>query len=453
MRIFQIIILFVSSVSCLSCKKFLDIPEPLTQTPNGSVFANDAAALSALNGLYSELSRINLSISNGGTTLYASLAADETENTSPNEDLDAFYLNTIPPTNSTGLARLWTQGYKNIYHANSILEGVEQSASLTDSLKKQLQGEALVVRSLHYFLLLNFFGDVPMVLSTEYKSNSLLPRMEVGEIYLQLEKDLLKAKSLLPVWYSSANRARPNQFMAAALLARLYLYMEEWTKAEQEATVVLQSGYYSLAPIGNVFLPSSPETIWQLVRDNNNTAEGALFNPSSSTVRPAYALSAFLLSSFIAGDLRKANWTKQNTVAGQAYYYPYKYKVRLSTPITEYYVVCRLAEIYLIRAEARVRQNNITGCQSDLLAVRQRAGLAAVVATDLSGLLAAIENERQAELFTEWGHRWFDLKRWKRADAVLGVHKAPNWQSTDQLFPIPQTELEVNPFLVQNPGY
>ena len=116
-------------------------------------------------------------------------------------------------------------------------------------------------------------------------------------------------------------------------------------------------------------------------------------------------------------------------------------------------MVLRLAEQYLIRAEARAQQNNISGSQSDLNLIRNRAGLVNTAANDKTALLTAIEHERQVELFTEWGHRWLDLKRTNRADAVLGPIKAPNWQPTDMLYPIPQTQIANDPNVHQNPGY
>jgi hypothetical protein len=116
--------------------------------------------------------------------------------------------------------------------------------------------------------------------------------------------------------------------------------------------------------------------------------------------------------------------------------------------------VLRLAEQYLIRAEARANQNNIAGAVDDINVIRTRAGLPAVSqGVSKDQCLLAIEQERRIELFTEWGHRWFDLKRTNRADAVLSTLKSPNWQSADRLYPIPQSELETDVHLNQNPGY
>jgi hypothetical protein len=122
-------------------------------------------------------------------------------------------------------------------------------------------------------------------------------------------------------------------------------------------------------------------------------------------------------------------------------------------PVTEYYMVLRLSEQYLIRAEARAAQGKISEAKQDLNQLRSRAGLAGTTANDPEGLLAAIEQERRIELFSEWGHRFFDLKRWGKAGTVLGSLKPSSWQSGHELWPIPQNQINANPALKQNPGY
>lgn len=440
----------------LSCKKFIDIPAPQTQIQTSEVFSNDQAATTSLMGLYSLMQQSSLDISNGGVTVYCGLTADEILNTAANADLDGYANNTIS-ISSAGLNRFWNVGYKRIYQTNAILEGLEKSSTLTDSVKNQLRGETLSVRSLMYFYLVNLFGDVPLLLTTDYDYNRLAHRSSTDDIYSQVTKDLIEAKTLLKESYPSPNRARQNKWTAASLLARIYLYRKDWAKAEAEATDVIGSGIYSLNNnLGNVFLATSNETIWQLmpISTNNNTAEGNVFNPSSVTTRPTYAIRPSLTSAFETNDQRKANWIKSTVVSSVTYNYPNKYKVRTGAPpYTEYYIVFRVAELYLIRAEARNRQGNISGAKDDLNKIRNRAGLPNVVSTDGSVITSAIEKERQVELFCEWGHRWLDLKRSNRANDILSIIKQPDWQSTDVLFPIPLHEIETNPSLVQNPGY
>jgi len=168
------------------------------------------------------------------------------------------------------------------------------------------------------------------------------------------------------------------------------------------------------------------------------------------------------MNAFEPGDLRFSNWVGQDTVptAGTTdtvfYYYPYKYKAVDDTLITESLMVMRLAEQYLIRAEAKTRQADLTGAASDLNQLRTRAGLPPTAATSQSQLLAAIAHERQVELFTEFGDRWLDLKRTGALDAVMQMvepHKGGVWNNYDSLLPIPASDIQLNPRLTQNPGY
>lgn len=439
-----------------SCKKFVSIPAPLTQVETSRIFENDQAATAAAVGLYSQMMQTTLTFTNAAVTIYPALSADELYNTAVNADYDLFRSNEIQ-SSTTGLTRMWTFGYRNIYHSNAVMEGLNNSIALSDSLKKQLRGEMLVVRALNYFYLVNLFGNVPLVTTTHLEDNQSLARFPVAAIYQLIIADLLEAKSLLKESYPSAGRARPNKWAASALLARVYLYLQNWSQAEAEASAVINSGSYSLVSnLSSVFLSSSNEAIWQLspVSTSINTGEGNLFIPLSATTKPAFAATDLLVAAFESNDQRKANWLKSTVVSGLSYYYPYKYKIRTGAPpYTEYYMVLRFAELYLIRAEARAKQNSIAGAQDDLNKIRNRAGLPNTTAITQPLLTTAVEQERRVEFFAEWGHRWFDLKRTARADVILQPVKLPGWQPTDVLYPLPQYELDTNPFLTQNPGY
>jgi hypothetical protein len=444
----------------VGCNKMVEIDPPSTQLDARSVFENDATAMAAVNGLYSQLMTTNLAFANGGITVYAALSADELLPTAANVDYDAFVTNSIPATNSLGIyTRLWTPAFRGVYHANAVLEGLAASNTISDSLKRQLEGEMLVVRSLCYFYLTQIFGDVPLQLTTDYRSNGSMARTARSEVYRQLVIDLRKAKDMLSPTYPSAGKVRANKWTAAALLARVYLFQKDWTEAEREATEVLNSGVYPVggsAALSQVFLASSAEAIWQLmpVSTSVNTGEGNAFVPTSITTRPGFVLTANLLNAFENGDLRKGAWTRTAVINGLTYTYPAKYKVRTGTaPYTEHVVVLRAAEQYLIRAEARTQLLKLGEALADVNIIRTRAGLPNSTATSQSSLLLAIEQERRVELFCEWGHRWLDVIRTGRSDALFGASKAPNWQATDVLYPIPQQERDANPQLSQNPGY
>ncbi|HEX7905839.1 MAG TPA: RagB/SusD family nutrient uptake outer membrane protein [Chitinophagaceae bacterium] len=436
-----------------SCRKFVTIAPPENQVVTTTVFTDEQTAIAAVTGLYSQLMASNLLITNGGMSLYCGLSADELYRSSPNPDIDAFTANSLSAANLVN-SGLWARAYQFIYHANACIEGLA-SSGISNTVKDQLIGELMFTRAFCYFLLVNLYGDAPLITTTDYRLNAIAARKPAPDVYIQIIHDLEQAQSLLPETYIAPGRIRPNKWTATTLLARTYLYMKDWAHAEEAATNVISSGMYSLVNnLSDVFIASSPEVIWQLlpVVSGSNTAEAASLIPASATAKPVYVVTNHLLNAFETGDQRKNNWIKTNTVSGQPYAYPYKYKIRSGTTKTEYNIVFRLAEIYLIRAEARAHLQKINESKTDIDKIRNRASLVPVMATDESSLLMAIEKERRVELFAEWGHRWLDLKRTERATPVLSGIKAgwsPNWQ----WYPLAESDLQRNPFLVQNTGY
>jgi hypothetical protein len=267
-----------------------------------------------------------------------------------------------------------------------------------------------------------------------------------------------------------SNRVRPNKYAATALLARTYLYTSKWDSAEiQASNVINNSNVYSLASdLSKVFLASTTlytnkESIWQLqVANAGNycTVEGNTFVPVNNTTTPNYFLIPQLLSAFETGDLRRTNWvgTTIPVIGGVAttYYYPYKFRIPKGSAnnITEYYMPFRLAEQYLIRAEAKAQLNKLSEAIADLNVIRARANLPSLSnSLSQSQVLAAVAQERRIELFAEMGNRWFDLKRTAQADNVIGALKSATWQAYAKLLPIPLLEMQKDPNLVQNPGY
>lgn len=451
-----------------SCKKFVEVNPAPDLIETNSIFLSDKTALSAVSGVYAQL-RTNLSVfTNGGLSVYGGLLADELYYTSSNPLTDQFSLNQLLPNNTNINSFFYSHSYRVIYQVNAILEGLHQSNQLTDSLKKQLTGEMKCVRAMMYFYLSNLFGEVPLVTSTDYKVNAVMPRTSLELINDQILEDIHDAKDLLSNKYPSVGKARPNKMVATALLARVYLFLGDWSRAESSASEVINSNMYALLPSGSistVFNKNSSETIWEIATPNESsvTGEASAFIPSSTTIKPPYALTNNVMSLFNTSDRRRLTngngWLDSNKVSGVTYFFPKKYKQRnipsTNPPTTssEYQIVLRLSELYLIRAEARARQGNVSNGLADLNVIHTRAGLMPVNAVDQQALLNLIEKENLMEFFAEWGHRWLDLKRTSRADIVLSSIKGSTWQPTDTLFPIPETEITYNPFLTQNPGY
>lgn len=438
-----------------SCKQFVEVPQPVDQLTSILVFADDNSAIKTITGIYIEMMVDQQQFSAGSTTLFGGMSADELYYYMPSYR-DEFTNNEITLANHSNIDYFfWQPCYKHIYSANKCIEGAENSTSLSPEVKNSIIGEAKFIRAFCYFYLVNFFGNVPLVLTTAYQQNLSSAAVADTIIYNQIIADLTDAKEILTTDYPTPERVRPNKFAAAALLARVYLYTKNWAAAENESTAVINGNMYALdTGLNDVFQINSGETIWQLhpVTPYYNTWEGYLIIPPDG-FSPAYLVTAGLLNSFEPSDERKKNWLMNIIFNGDTLYYPYKYKINTGSTLQEYYVVLRLAEQFLIRAEARARQHNLQAALKDLNIIRRRAGLPDVETSDQQQLLTAVEHERRIELFCEWGHRWFDLKRTGRADAVLGILKPSTWQPTDTLWPIPDQEIKLNPALKQNAGY
>lgn len=450
MKLILILCSMILAIATLSCRKFVEIPPSSSSIADEIVFTDDNTATAAAMGMYVFMRTVTIS-SYATESPAFSLLTDEINNFSSGLD-DEFTNNNLGAANA-GVKASWDNLYKVIYTANAVLEGLPTSQGISAAVKNQLTGEARFMRALAYFYLVHLWGDVPLLTTTRVQVTATTPRTSTERVYESILSDLQGAIGLLPASYPTSEKIRVNKWAATALLARFYLYREEWAQAAMQASTVINSNTYHLPDsLNTVFIKNNPEAILHFFT-TDGVGEGNRFVPSTT---PTFVLTARLLQSFESGDKRRTNWVNSIIYQGQTYYYPYKYKLNRNVVSggTEYVMELRLAEQYLIRAEANAQLNNITSAVADLNIIRTRAGLSPL--TDnitKDSCLRAIEQERRIELFCERGHRWFDLKRTNRANTVLGPFKAPNWQVTDVLFPIPQQDLFANPFLTQNPGY
>jgi starch-binding outer membrane protein, SusD/RagB family len=441
-------------VATSSCKKFIEIDPPRTELVKSTVFANDATANAAMTAIYYEMRSGGFASGQvSSITSVASHSADEP--IAYSTSLQQFNENGLDSKN-LDILELWSSMYKTIYNSNAVIEGVTNSTGISASLKSQLEGEAKFIRAFCHFYLVNLFGDIPMALSTNSKENAEQLKAPKSEVYAQIISDLKNAQNLLSDGYtfSSNLRVRVNKGAATALLARVFLYNEEWANAEAEATRLIENtGVYSLeSDLELVFRASSKEAILQLWSsaypyDRSNFFVSSA-GPYYASIRPEFR------ASFDINDQRWPAWGQSRVVEGVQYYGILKY-FDFSAPPLDYSTIMRLAEQYLIRAEARAKLGKLKGAnsaESDINIIRNRAGLGNTTANTQSDFLIAIENERKWELFGEWGHRWLDLKRTNRATAVLAPIKGSNWNQTDMLYPIPESQI-INSKITQNPGY
>lgn len=488
--------ILVSLITQTSCKKFVEVPPSSGDMTEKTVFTNNANAIAVLTDLYNQMN--NSPIQGGGyagsISLFAGLSADEFVSATTSSNYLSYYDNMLSQTgNLSSGAEHWAPLYNFVFKCNAAIEGLNKSESLTASVKQQLLGEAKFLRAFFYFYLVNEFGDVPLALSTDPKVNASLARSSKTLVYQQMIADLQDAEEKLNPNYldltllnKTSERVRPTKWAAAALLARVYLYTSEWAKAEEESTKVIDNtslfGPLSSIALNAVFLKNSKEAIWQIqpTTANFNTQEAITLvvpatGPSAGafTTNPVY-LNKQLVASFEAGDQRAVfgNWIdttiyQLTSTTWDTVPFPYKYKLNSLDPnitgntnnMHEYFMVLRLAEQYLIRAEAGAQLGNIQGAQDDLNAIRNRAGLSNTTANDKTSLLTAILNERRHELFSEWGHRWFDLKRTGTINAVMTIEtpKKSNgtsqWAPSKALFPLPLETIQGAPNVNQNDGY
>lgn len=444
----------------ISCEDLIEVDQPRTQLITPSVFKDDLTAIAAVSDLYNSLTN-----EHGGfqaITYLTSLSADELQVENGPTNTQEIYGNNILSTNSD-IATLWQARYHQVYLANACIEGLKSSTTITPSLKDQLLGEAFFFRAFHHFYLMNIFGKVPYVTTTDYRVTSFVPREEIDAVYDKITADLQETKTLLANDYSFSNgeRVRVNKWVATALLARVYLYRRDWEHAEEQATIIINNTtLFGLTPDMNaVFLKNSIETIWQLIPGGGQkyVGEGGIF--ANGYGLGEATLTEDFYNAFEPGDQRKDKWILNGEYLGIPWHNPYKYKEKSPGTGVEYHTVFRLAEQILIRAEARAHQPGkiigVNSALSDINMIRTRAGLPALSVAEVSNVaeaLAAIGQQRRFELFVEWGHRWFDLKRTEQANAVLSIVKL-GWNETDVLYPIPYSELQLNPNMEQNDGY
>lgn len=455
-NIFLLFVIFLELV--YACDNFTEVELPSSQLTARAVFETKETANAAMIDIYSKIRENGLLTGKStGTGSQFGLYTDELTYYGQSGTGQAnFYNNSILASDSE-ISEWWNSSYSQIYAANAVLEGVALSKTLEAIDKQQLTGEALFVRALIHFYLVNTFGPIPYISTTDYRANGSVKRMPETQVYENLKNDLQKAIDFLPPAYNGSNRIRPNKGAAQALLARVCLYLRQWQEASNAASAVLNQTdlYVWPSSIDSLFEKESLSTIWQLMpaTDGTNTYEGNVFN-FSQVPPPVMAISTTLYSNFSSNDLRKTHWIKSITDGTNIWYRAYKYKLATNTSTSmEYSIVLRMAEQYLIRAEARAQAGDLIGAKEDLNKTRNLAGLQNTTAISAPQIIDAVLKERQLEFFTEFGHRFFDLKRAGLLDNTLTPQKL-QWKSSNQFLPLPESELLLNPNLSpQNEGY
>jgi starch-binding outer membrane protein, SusD/RagB family len=367
----------------------------------------------------------------------------------------------ITPANGV-VASLWSSVFKSVYMSNFILERLANVQGIREDESKLVAAEAKFLRGMANFIGAYSFGGIPKVSTTELATNKTVVRSSRETILAAVLEDFQAALTDLPV--TSATPAYLNRNAARAALARYYLYQKNWVQAEALATQVIAVTAYQLVPYEDVVTRDfNKESIFE-VGYTGADYSGNLNNlfvsrrevvPSNQVVQTLITRDAGMRQVTLKFDATKQKGTDNGWVLR-------KYGTRDES--NRNFVIFRLAEMYLIRAEARANQNKITGTTgalNDINILRTRAadGLPAtflkptiITSASQAEMLNIIERERVYELSFE-GHRWYDLVRTGRAQAVMSAF-SPNWNVKYEIWPLPQSELQRNAALgAQNPGY
>lgn len=445
----------ITILMMVSCERSIDADFPNTQLDVTQVFESVSTADGALSNLYAEM--YNFSILNGGTAGSGALLGSYTD------DLTCYMAaslggapdiyNNQQLSSNTTIKNLWANSYKEIYLANSIIIGVDTSTGIEIKDKNRIKGEALFLRSLIYFYLTQIFGDVPYTTTTDYTINQKIEKTSYQELMGIIHNDLALSIDLLEDNYRHLDRIYPNKKTAELVKAIMYMQENKWSQAEILLKDIKNSSLYSWeSDVSKTFKKTGKHILWQLkpLQANQPTNEAAMYY-FTNAAPTGYALSNSLLNSFEPTDLRLQKWISKVTVNQNVFYRCNKY-VNVINNADEYSISFRMEEVNLLLAETLIRQNRKEEALPFINSVRQKAGISNLGLLSNEQLLEELLKENRRELFAERGIRFLTLKRYGKLDDLSTVK--PNWQPFHKLWPIPLSDLLLNPHLnPQNSGY
>ncbi|MCX6242263.1 MAG: RagB/SusD family nutrient uptake outer membrane protein [Bacteroidetes bacterium] len=486
-KLFILSMILFAAVTFYSCKKFLDL-QPQSQgiavqnASSDSILYKTAQEVeSALAGAYSDFKNeyyeLDYYVNGDAQADDAYAGADNPANF----QIDALKIDAI----NSNVSRDWAYLYSTIGKTNSVINNVNScpDAALTADRKKQIISEASFIRAFMYFQLVQLWGDVPLQLKevTSFSASNLAelypqlfpPRAPMANVYKQIILDLETA--LANVQVSATNKGYATKGAVNSMLAYVYATQlpHDYAKVQQYCDAVIGGGY-SLMPnyndLWNNQNKNCAESIFEInytggATDGNwgtNMFRGLdwkkfnipsndlvfAFDAEGDTVRKNNSI-IFL---DITGHWSDPNWPQTH--------YPFLNKWRnFESGSNQNYIFIRLADMILLKAEALNEQGDAQGAAALVNQIRHRAKLGNTPASTQDAMRLAIEKERRLELAFE-GRRWYDLKRNGRAIEVMNNAVGPDGQKIGYnltqnglVWPIPQSEMDKNVNLVQNPGY
>lgn len=491
MKILSYISIAAMAILAVSCSEDFLKKTPLDTINTENFYQTESDAIAAINGAYQPLQwpklynmRMWSTDIMAGNSIVGAGGGDDGRET---QDLANF----VTATDNPGVLDIFRGPSPGILRSNLVLQKIPQM-DINEDLKNRILGEAYFLRGLYHFILVRFFGDVPLITIPQEPGDDLRPMRDAkGIVYDQIIKDLNLAISLLPEKYSygSDNLGRATKGAATGLLAKVYLTLEDWEKVVDLADKVEQLGYDLNPDYGDNYDVNNKNSIESLFEiqyigdagedfwsnENQSSWLSAFTGPrNSDMVAGGWGWNQPTLefvSAYEAGDKRKDATILYDgcpQFGGKDYNPAYSttgYNLRkflVTKEVSDTYdnspmnfPVLRYADVLLMKAEALNNQGKTSEAEIPLNKVRQRAGLPAVSGLSKSEFKEVVLHERRMELAFE-GQRWFDLIRVDNGQYGLNfLHSIGKLNATEKhlLLPIPLKEIESNPNLEQNPGY
>jgi len=502
-------------ITVLGCDKFLEEDLRGSITPD-NFFTNDQEAVLAVNGVYRILLSVDL-YDQRGLDLFLEMGTD-TQHSNRNTESQFYNYTVEPSTPEVNLT--WIQLYRIVTNTNEFILNIDGNENISEDTQNQTIGELLFLRALAYYNLTNIYGDVPYLRDKlDPISGANIGRDSKDSIRNDMKADLEMAKGLLPSSYSGSDKIRPSKYAAAMLKAKFNLIDREWEETKNECDFIIENSSHRLLDnYADVFDQSDPanqyndEHIFVIdftsdqgeelssrrtdmynprIRDEPVNRNGDTIVNGVSLKRSSYfeeilserneGMTGFGKAIPMPEISRRENWQNGDLrydasivteYLGWKLNFPYYRKnwnlnqqtsLRQNHP--ENYVIFRLADVYLMAAEAENEMNGPGGAYNYVNAVRERAfepdqPLAGMTKTSFR---EAMFNERKFELAAE-GHRKIDLIRWGIfIDVVSSMEQASfnnaatNVRPHHILWPIPEQQILLNPALLEsdptNNGY
>jgi hypothetical protein len=397
-----------------------------------------------------------------------------------NITIDLFNTNAL----NNNVTRDWSDAYAIIANANAAIKQIANCTdpALTASRKSQMLGESRFMRAACYFDLVRLFGKIPVMLVPPDQSNSenlirsvLVPQSSVDSVYITILNDLWFSRTTVGDVGASASKFIVSKGAVNAMLAKAY--------AAKPSPNWDSVAWYCDQVIPNYTLLTDYTFLWDNNHKNNSEA---IWELNYAGYGAGDKIGNWIPSQFLGSGWKKFETPTNdlvNTFLAEKDTTRFKASITFvnygwtdnywkdvnnfpvlskyndpNSGINDFYLL-RLPDILLLRAEAYNSKGDWASAAILVNKVRARVKLPPTTAANTNDMALAIEKERRLELAFE-GHRWFDLLRTGRAIAVMNAQKDGsgnnlnyNVQAYQLVYPIPQTQLDLNPLLVQNPGY